>query len=159
LANPEVIRPKATPFDIPDIADLKRMYGNGWKDAAIHYGLIDPDSPEEEIQNESEPVASLEVTAKPIADSDNLQEPTPSTPAIGPKHRKFAKGNTVVIAETGNIHKGETGKITFASFGSQEDEYRISLDKESHSVREVTIKIPKPCRLTYLVTSCSSSKR
>jgi Skp family chaperone for outer membrane proteins len=159
LANPEVIPPKATPFDIPDIAYLKRLYRDDWKDAAIHFGLIDPDSPEEEIQDESEPVASLEVVAKPITDSNNPQEPTPPTPAIGPKHRKFAKGNTVVIAEVGNIHKGETGKITFASFGSQEDEYRISLDKESHSVREVTIKIPKPCGLTYLVSSRSSSKR
>jgi hypothetical protein len=159
LANPEVIPPKATPFDIPDIAYLKRVYRDDWKDAAIHYGLIDPDSPEEEIEDELEPVVSLEVATKPIADSDNPQEPTPPTPAIGPKHRKFAKGNTVVIAEAGNIHKGEKGKITFASFGSQEDEYRILLDKESHSVREVIIKIPKPCKLTYLVTSCSSSKR
>ena len=160
LANPEVIRPKATtPFDIPDIVYLKRMYGDGWKDAAIHYGLIDPDSPEEETQDESKPVASLEVVEKPSADSDNPQEPTPPTSVIGSKHRKFAKGNTVVIAEAGNIHKGETGKIIFASFGSQEDEYRIALDKESHSVREVTIKIPKPCRLTYLISSSSSSKR
>jgi hypothetical protein len=159
LGNPEVIPPKAAPFDIPDIAYLKRLYRDDWKDAAIHYGLIDPDSPEEEIEDELEPVASLEVATKPIANSDNPQEPTPPTPAIGPKHRKFAKGNTVVIAEAGNIHKGEKGKITFASFGSQEDEYRILLDKESHSVREVIIKIPKPCRLTYLVTSCSSSKR
>jgi len=159
LANPEVIPPKATPFDIPDIAYLKRMYGDGWKDAAIHYGLIDPDSPEEETQDESEPVASLEVVEKPSADSDNPQEPAPPTSIIGSKHRKFAKGNTVVIAEAGNIHKGETGKIIFTSYGSQEDEYRIALEKESHSVREVTIKIPKPCGLTYLVASCSSSKR
>ena len=28
------------------------MYGNGWKDAAIHFGLIDPNSPEEEIQED-----------------------------------------------------------------------------------------------------------
>src|SRR4028118_2328352 len=159
LANPEVIPPKAAPFDIPDIAYLKRFYGDGWKDAAIHYGLIDPDSPEEEIEDELEPVASLEVGTKPIADSDNPQEPTPSTSLIGSKHRKFAKGNTVVIAEAGNIHKGEKGKITFTSYGSQEDEYRIALEKESHSVREVTIKIPKPCGLTYLVGSYSSSKR
>jgi hypothetical protein len=159
LANPEVIPPKATPFDIPDIADLKRMYGDGWKDAAIHYGLIDPDSPEEETQDESKPVASIEVVEKPIADSDNPQEPAPPSSVIGSKHRKFAKGNTVVIAEAGNIHKGETGKVIFTRFGSQEDEYRIALDKESHSVREVTIRIPKPCRSTYLVTSCNSSKR
>src|SRR4028119_2177234 len=110
LANPQVIAPKPLPFEIPDIPELKRMYRDGWKDAAIHYGLIDPDSPEEKIQDESEPVASSEVTPKPIADSDNPQEPTPPTPAIGPKHRKFAKGNTVVIAEAGNIHKGEKGK-------------------------------------------------
>jgi len=159
LANPEVIPPKAAPFDIPDIAYLKRLYRDDWKDAAIHYGLIDPDSPEEEIEHELEPVASLEVATKPIANSDNPQEPTPPTPAIGSKHRKFAKGNTVVIAEAGSIHKGEKGKIIFTRYGSQEDEYRIALEKESHSVREVTIKIPKPCGLTYLVASCSSSKR
>ena len=159
LANPAVIPPKATtPFDIPDLPYLKRVYGNGWKDAAIHYGLIDPDSPEEEIQHGSEQVASSQETEKLIADNNNPQEPTPLTPAIGPKHRKFAKGNTVVIAEAGNIHKGETGKVIFTKFGSQEDEYRIALDRESHSVQEVTIKIPKPCRLTYLVARCSSSK-
>jgi hypothetical protein len=180
LANPQVIAPKPLPFEIPDIPELKRIYRDGWKDAAIHYGLIDPDSPEEKIQDESEPVASSEVTPKPIADSDNPQEPTPKpiadsdnpqeptpkpiadsdnpqeptppTPAIGPKHRKFAKGNTVVIAEPGNIHKGEKGKVIFTSYGSQEDEYRIALDKESHSVRELTIKIPKPCESTYLTS-------
>jgi hypothetical protein len=157
LANPQVIAPKPLPFEIPDISDLKRMYGDGWKDAAIHYGLIDPDSPEEEIQDESEPVASSEVTPKPITDSDNPQDPTPPSPPIGPKHRKFAKGNTVVIAEPGNIHKGEKGKVIFTSYGSQEDEYRIALDKESHSVRELTIKIPKPCEFTYL-TSFSQSQ-
>jgi hypothetical protein len=150
LTNPEVIPPKATPFEIPDIAYLKRMYGDGWKDAAIHYGLIDPDSPEEEIQDELEPVGFLEEAEKPLADSDNPQEPTPPSPAISSKHRKFAKGNTVVITEPGNIHKGEKGKVIFTSYGSQEDEYRIALDKESHSVRELTIKIPKPCKLTYL---------
>jgi len=150
LANPEVVAPKATPFDIPDIPYLKRLYGDGWKDAAIHFGLIDPNSPEQEIQNELEPVVFSEEMEKPITDSDNPQEPTPPSPAISPKHRKFAKGNTVVIAEPGNIHKGEKGKVIFTSYGSQEDEYRIALDKESHSVRELTIKIPKPCKFTYL---------
>jgi hypothetical protein len=150
LANPEVIPPKATPFDIPDIAYLKRAYRDDWKNAAIHFGLIDPNSPEEEIQDGLEPVGFLEETEKPITDSDNPQEPTPPSPAISSKHRKFAKGNTVVIAEPGNIHKGEKGKVIFTSYGSQEDEYRIALDKESHSVREVTIKVPKPCKFTYL---------
>src|SRR6476469_5377800 len=76
LANPEVIPPKAAPLDIPDIPYLKIIYKDGWKDAAIHFGLIDPDSPEEEIQNESEPVKSSEVMAEPIIGSDNSLEPT-----------------------------------------------------------------------------------
>ena len=207
LANPEVIPPKALPFDIPDIPYLKRIYKDGWKDAAIHFGLIDPDSPEEEIQNESEPVKSSEVTPKliadkgnpqeltpkpiadsgnpqeptpkPIADSGNPQEPTPKpiadsnnpqkptpkpiadsdspqepispAPAIGANHKKFAEGDRVVIAEVGSIHHGQTGKIIAASSGSKEDEYRIALDKESHFVRELTIKIPKGCKYTYLM--------
>src|SRR4028119_89600 len=55
LANPEAIAPKA-PFPTPDIPWLKLRYGNGWKDAAIHYGLIDPNSPAEEIEKEAEGV-------------------------------------------------------------------------------------------------------
>jgi len=151
LANPEVIRPKATtPFDIPDIPYLKRIYGTGWKDAAIHFGLIDPNSPEEEIQDESEPVASSGETAKLIADSDNPQEPTPPTPAIGSNHDQFAEGDRVVVVEVGNTHYGKTGKIIAARFGSKDDKYIIALDRKSHSVRELTIKIPKGCKLTYL---------
>jgi hypothetical protein len=149
LANPEVIPPKATPFDIPDIPYLKRVYKDGWKDAAIHYGLIDPNSPEEEIQDESEPVASLGETA-PIADSDNPQEPTPPTPAISSNHEQFAEGDRVVIAEVGNAHQGKTGKIIAARSRSQDDKYIIALDRKSLSAREVTIKIPKGCKLTYL---------
>jgi len=151
LANPEVIRPKAVPFDIPDIAYLKRVYRDGWKDAAIHFGLIDPNSPEEEIQNESEPVASSEVTPKPIADSDSPQEPTPPTPAISSNHEQFAEGDRVVVAEVGNSHYGKTGKIIAARFGSKDDKYIIALDRKSPSARELTIKIPKECKLTYLM--------
>jgi hypothetical protein len=165
LANPEVIPPQKAPFDIPDIPYLKRIYKDGWKDAAIHFGLIDPDYSEEEIQDKSEPVPSSgetakpitdhgnlqEPTPKPITDSDNPQEPTPPTPAIGANHKQFAKGDRVVIAEVGSTHHGQTGKIIAASCGSKEDEYRIALDKESHFVRELTIKIPKGCKYTYLM--------
>jgi hypothetical protein len=151
LANPEVIPPKALPFDIPDIPYLKRMYGGGWKDAAIHYGLINPNSPDEEIQNESEPVASSEVTPKSIVDSDNSQEPTPPTSAIASNHEQFAKGDRVVVAEVGNSHHGKTGKIIAARFGPKDDKYIIALDRKSPSARELTIKIPKECKLTYLM--------
>ena len=151
LANPEVVPPKAAPFDIPDIPYLKRVYKDDWKNAAIHFGLIDPNSPEEEIENESEPSASSEVTPKPSANSDNPQEPTPPIPSIGANHKQFAEGDRVVIAEVGSTHHGQTGKIIAASSGSKEDEYRIALDKESHFVRELTIKIPKGCKYTYLM--------
>ena len=150
LANPEVIPPKAVPFDIPDIPYLKRVYKDGWKDAAIHFGLIDPDSPEEEIQDESESVALSEVTTKPIADNDNPQELTPPTPVIDSNHEQFAEGDRVVIAEVGNAHQGKTGKIIAARSRSQDDKYIIALDRKSPSAREVTIKIPKGCKLTYL---------
>ena len=150
LANPEVIRPKTTPFDIPDIAYLKRAYRDDWKNAAIHFGLIDPNYPEEEIQNESEPVTALEVTPKPISDSGNPQEPTPLTPVIASNHEQFAKGDRVVVAEVGNSHHGKTGKIIAARFGPKDDKYIIALDRKSPSTRELTIKIPKECKLTYL---------
>src|ERR671933_2765237 len=114
LANPEIIPPKALPFDIPDIPTLKLRYRDGWKDAAIHYGLIDPNSPEEEIQNESEPVASLEVTEKPSIDSDTAQELTPPASAIDSNHEQFAEGDRVVVAEVGNAYHGRTGKIIAA---------------------------------------------
>ena len=162
LASPEVIPPKTSSFDIPDIPYLKRMYGKGWKDVAIHFGLIDPNFPEEENQDELKPVASSEVTAepiadssnpqkptsKPIADSNNPQEPTPSTPVIDSNHEQFAESDGV--AEAGNTHHGKTGKIIAARFGSKDDKYIIALDRKSHSVRELTIKIPKGCKLTYL---------
>ena len=150
LANPEVIAPKATPFDIPDIAYLKRVYRDNWKDAAIHFGLIDPNSPEQEIQDELEPVAFLEEMEKPITDSDNPQEPTPPTPEIGSNHEQFAEGDRVVVAEVGNSHYGKTGKIIAARSRSQDDKYIIALDRKSPSARELTIKIPKGCKLTYL---------
>src|SRR4028119_36041 len=151
LANPEVIPPKTVPFDIPDIPYLKQMYGDGWKDAAIHYGLIDPNSSEEEIQDESEPVASSEVTEKPRIERDDPHEQTHETYAIGANHKQFAEGDRVVIAEVGSTHHGQTGKIIAARSGSKEDEYRIALDKESHFVRELTVKIPKRSKYTFLM--------
>lgn len=53
LANPQVIAPKVEPFKLVDIPFLKRMYGDGWKKAAIHHGYIIPNSPTVEIQNDS----------------------------------------------------------------------------------------------------------
>jgi len=151
LANPKPIAPKVEPSMLVDIPYLKRLYGNEWEKAANHFGYTIPNSPAVEIQNELEQVASSEVKAEPIAASDNPQEPTPPTPAIGAKHKQFTEGDRVVIAEVGNTHHGQTGKIIVARCGSKEDEYKVALDKESHFVRELTIKIPKGCKSTYLM--------
>jgi hypothetical protein len=151
LANPEVIAPKTEISTLVDIPFLKRLYGdNGWEAAARHHGLIDPNSPTIEIQNESEPVAFSKETEKPSVDNDDPQEPTPPTSAIGSNHEQFAEGDRVVIAEVGNAHQGKTGKIIAARSRSQDDKYIIALDRKSPSAREVTIKIPKGCKLTYL---------
>jgi hypothetical protein len=56
LTNPQVIAPRATQIDTPDIPYLKRIYRERWRDAAIHFGLIDPNSPEEENEDGSEGV-------------------------------------------------------------------------------------------------------
>ncbi|EGK83439.1 hypothetical protein MicvaDRAFT_0011 [Microcoleus vaginatus FGP-2] len=151
LANPELIAPKIEPSMLVDIPYLKRLYGNGWQEAANHFGYTIQNSPEVEIQSEPEPVASSEVVAQPIVASDNPQEPTPPTPAIGAKHKQFAEGDRVVIAEVGNTHHGQAGKVIAVRSGCKEDEYRIALDNESHFVRELTIKIPKGCKFTYLM--------
>ncbi|MEG4918708.1 hypothetical protein [Microcoleus sp. B7-D4] len=151
LANPELIAPKIEPFMLVDIPYLKRLYGNGWEEAANHFGYTIQNSPAVEIQNELEPTASSELVAEPIAASDSPQEPTPPTPAIGAKHKQFAEGDRVVIAEVGNTHHGQAGKVIAVRSSSKHDEYKIALDNESHFVRELSIKIPKGCKFTYLM--------
>jgi len=58
--------------------------------------------------------------------------------------------NMLCRAGVGNTHHGKTGKIIAARFGFKDDKYIIALDRKSRSVRELTIKIPKGCKLTYL---------
>ena len=43
LSNPEAIAPKAE-IALPDITTLKRQYGSEWESAAVHFGLISPNS-------------------------------------------------------------------------------------------------------------------
>ena len=69
---------------------------------------------------------------------------------IASNHEQFAEGDRVVVAEVGNSHYGKTGKIIAARSRSQDDKYIILLDRKSPSARELTIKIPKECRVTYL---------
>jgi DNA-binding Lrp family transcriptional regulator len=53
ISNPEVIAPKAE-IATPTIEQLKQQYGPDWKNAAIHFGLISPNSPQVENQENQE---------------------------------------------------------------------------------------------------------
>ena len=51
ISNPGVISPKAE-IALPTIEQLKQQYGSDWESAAIHFGLISPNSPAVEIEEE-----------------------------------------------------------------------------------------------------------
>lgn len=61
LANPERVIPKAE-LAVPTIFELKARYGfPKWEEAAIYYGLIDPNSPAVENQQQTLEVESLDI--------------------------------------------------------------------------------------------------
>jgi hypothetical protein len=70
-----------------------------------------------------------------------LTQSLPSTPATRPHHKKFKVGKQVRIVNSG-LHHGKDGKVVDICFGSTENDYRIALDKESHSQKEVTVTVP-----------------
>ena len=58
LANPQKTAPKVKPSDLVDLAWIKKFYGDNWEAAALHHGLILPNSPAVENQentSKSEP--------------------------------------------------------------------------------------------------------
>ena len=53
IANPQKTAPKAKPSELVDLAWIKKFYGDNWEAAAIHHGLILPNSPAVEIQQDT----------------------------------------------------------------------------------------------------------
>lgn len=49
ISNPETITPKVE-IAVPTIESLKRQYGSDWESAAVHFGLVSPNSPT--VENE-----------------------------------------------------------------------------------------------------------
>ena len=60
LATSRVISPKVEPSSLVDISFLKNLYGANWEAAAIHYGLIDPNSPAVEFQENTSELEPLD---------------------------------------------------------------------------------------------------
>jgi len=77
---------------------------------------------------------------------------TPSTPAkVGANHKKFKKGDRVVIAEVDNLHQGQHGEVVSVWYGSRETDYIVKLDKESRGSKQVRVTVPKGSKLTFLM--------
>jgi hypothetical protein len=101
--------------------------------------------------------ASAKVTepiGKAIAnvDLEPAVQVTPSTPAkVGAKHKKFKKGDRVVIAEIGSMHQGQHGEVVSVWYGSGETDYIVKLDKESRGSKQVRVTVPKGSKLTFLM--------
>ena len=49
ISNPETITPKVE-IAVPTIESLKRQYGSEWESAAVHFGIVSPNSPT--VENE-----------------------------------------------------------------------------------------------------------
>ncbi|MEG4804141.1 DUF5906 domain-containing protein, partial [Microcoleus sp. ARI1-B5] len=76
--------------------------------------------------------------------SSGVQSPAspPISPAsIGANHKEFKVNDRVVIVDRG-LHHEQKGKIVEVWYGSSEIDYKIELDKKSHSQENVTVTVP-----------------
>ncbi|MEG4917486.1 DUF3854 domain-containing protein [Microcoleus sp. B7-D4] len=77
------------------------------------------------------------------ASGEQVVQDTPSSGAVGSKHKEFKEGDRVVITEVGNLHHGQKGEVIEVSYGSSETDYEIKLDKISHNLQVITVAVPK----------------
>jgi predicted P-loop ATPase len=72
--------------------------------------------------------------------------PPPAPPADPPLvnnelHEEFQIGDRVRIVD-GGLYHGQHGQVIHVGFGSTENDYMVALDKDSHSVSQVSFSIP-----------------
>jgi hypothetical protein len=84
-----------------------------------------------------------------LSDSGHTTKPTNSNSAA--KNRIFEVGDRVVIAEVGSIHQGQHGEVVSVGYGSRKTDYLVRLDKKSHNFTEVTVRVPKGSKDTFLM--------
>jgi len=67
-----------------------------------------------------------------------------------PVFAKLEVGNRARILDSG-LHHEEDGVVVTISFGSVENDYGITLDKESHFHREVILTVPHSQKFPILM--------
>lgn len=90
---------------------------------------------------------SLEISQ--FSDSEHTTNLTNSNSAA--KHRTFELGDRVVIVEPRNIHEGQQGEVVHIGYGGYGTDYLVRLDKKSHNLNQVTVRVPKGSKLTFLM--------
>lgn len=79
---------------------------------------------------------------------------SPVSPAASPAtkrhHKEFKVGDRVRILDR-KLHHGKDGEVAAVSFGSVENDYVITLDKESHLSRQVIVTVPHSQKFPILM--------
>jgi hypothetical protein len=98
-------------------------------------------------------LASPAPDTKPAQEDINpaLTQSPRSTPAPKRRHKEFKVGDRVRIVDHG-LHHGKDGNVLAVYFGNTENDYRIALDKESHSQKEVTVRVPHSEKFPVLMS-------
>jgi len=97
------------------------------------------------------PVKSLPSKAPSAAQSPaKAFKTTVQSPATKRHHKEFEVGDRVRILDSG-LHHEKDGEVVAVSFGSVENDYVITLDKESHSNRQVTLTVPHSQKFPILM--------
>jgi putative DNA primase/helicase len=97
------------------------------------------------------PVKPLPSKAPSAAQSPAKVSKTPAaSPATKRHHKEFKVGDRVRILDSGLHHKKD-GVVVAVGFGSVENDYVITLDKESHLSRQVTVTVPHSQKFPILM--------
>jgi hypothetical protein len=94
------------------------------------------------------PVPATNTT--PAQTPAKLPQPSRPTPATKRHHKEFKVGDRVRILDAGLHHK-QDGEVVAASFGSEENDYVIALDKESHLCRQAIVTVPHSQKFPILM--------
>jgi predicted P-loop ATPase len=81
------------------------------------------------------------LTGKGLESVPPSAPPLTPPPKVGQLHEEFQIGDRVRIVD-GGLYHGQHGQVIHVGFGSTENDYMVALDKDSHSVSQVSFSIP-----------------
>jgi putative DNA primase/helicase len=96
----------------------------------------------------AEPIPSKALS--PASSPVNPPVSPATSPATKRHHKEFKVGDRVRILDSG-LHHEKDGEVVAASFGSVENDYVITLDKESHLSRQVIVTVPHSQKFPILM--------